>query len=142
MRSLPSIAVAARATAAVLLAAALVGCSSEPPFGEVSGTVTFKGQPVTEGSITFINPNEGGTAGADIGKDGSFTVPGKVKVGEYIVFIEPPMHMVDTSPGKTPPSPEYKPAPNIPVKYRQQGTTPFKETVKEGKNVFTFDMKP
>jgi len=132
----------ARAAAAVLLAAALAGCSSGPATGEVFGKVTFKGQPVTEGTITFLNPNEGGAAEAEIGKDGSYTVSGKVVVGEYLVVITPPVHIVDTDPGKSPPAPVEKPAPNIPQKYRQQGTTPFKETIKPGKNELNFDMKP
>jgi hypothetical protein len=126
----------------VFLATILAGCSSSgPATGEVSGKVTYKGKAVTEGSITFINPKEGGTAGADLGQDGSYTVPGKVVVGEYLVIVTPPMHIVDTDPGKSPPAPVEKPAPNIPMKYRQQGTTPLKETVKEGKNEFNFDLK-
>jgi hypothetical protein len=35
-----------------------------------------------------------------------------------------------------------KPAPDIPPKYRQQGKTPLRATVKAGKNEINFDMKP
>ena len=48
----------------------------------------------------------------------------------------------DTDPGKSPPAPVEKPAPNIPLKYRQEGTTPLKTTVKGGKNEFNIEMKP
>jgi hypothetical protein len=58
-----------------------------------------------------------------------------------VVVITPLVQIVDTDPGKSPPAPVEKPAPNIPQKYRQQGTTPLKETVKEGKNEFNFDLK-
>lgn len=119
-----------------------VGCGPKGPAkGDVQGKVTFKGQPVTEGSINFVNPKEGGTAGGDLNKDGTYEVKG-VLVGEYLVIISPPMVMMDTDPGKSPPAPVEKNVPNIPQKYRQQGNTPFKATVKQGKNDFDFDMKP
>ena len=45
-----------RAPGAVALGAALAllaGCSSDPPMAQLSGTVTFKGQPVPAGWISF-----------------------------------------------------------------------------------------
>lgn len=132
---------AACATAAVSLAV-VAGCSSGPATGEVNGKVTFKGQPVTEGFVTFMNPNEGGAGEGKIGPDGSYAVVGKLVVGEYIAVVSPPMHIVDTDPGKSPPAPVEKNVKNIPVKYRQQGTTPFKFPVKEGKNEINLEMNP
>jgi hypothetical protein len=129
-------------SAGVFLAAVLAGCSpSGPATGEVSGKVTFKGKAVTEGTVTFLNPKEGGAAEGELGPDGTYKLNGKVVVGEYVVVITPLVQIVDTDPGKSPPAPVEKPAPNIPQKYRQQGTTPLKETVKEGKNEFNFDLK-
>jgi hypothetical protein len=116
-----------------------VGCSRGPATGEVSGKVTYKGSPVTEGSVTFLNPTEGGAAEAQIEKDGSYKVGGVV-VGEYLVEIKPLWHVVDTDPGKSPPAPMEKPAPNIPKKYRMQGTTPLKASVKQGPNEINFEM--
>jgi hypothetical protein len=131
--------------AAFLIAAGLLtgipaGCSSGLPTGEVQGKVTYKGKSVTEGTVTFLNPKGQGDAEAQITTDGTYTMP-KVVVGEYTVIISPPMHMVDTDPGKSPPAPVEKPAPNIPMKYRQQGTTTLKATVKTGKNEIDLDMK-
>jgi hypothetical protein len=131
---------AALVIAAGFLAAVPVGCSSGPPTGEVRGKVTFKGKPVTEGSVTFLNPKGEGDAGADINKDGTYAIPGKVVVGEYLVVITPPVTIVDTDPGKSPPAPVEKNMPDIPRKYRQQGTTTLKATVKEGKNEINLDM--
>lgn len=111
-------------------------------MGQVQGKVTFKGKPVTEGTVTFLNPTEGGTAEGILKADGTFVVEGGVVVGEYLVVITPPMHMVDTDPGKSPPAPVEKAAPNIPTKYRMQGTSPLRAPVKQGKNEFTFDMLP
>jgi hypothetical protein len=120
--------------------ASAIGCNSGPPRGEVRGKVTFKGQPVTEGSITFLSPAGKGDGGAEIGRDGSYEIKGGLAVGDFIVIINPPIHMVDTSPGKTPPSPEEKPAPNIPPRYRNQGLSPLRASVKAGPNTFDFDM--
>src|SRR5262245_37091639 len=94
------------------------GCPSGPPTGEVRGKVSFKGQPVTEGLVTFLNPTEGGAAEAQIKPDGTYVVENPVVVGEYLVVITPLIQIVDTDPGKSPPAPVEKPAPNIPAKYR------------------------
>ena len=121
----------------------LPGCSSGPAKGEVHGKVTFKGQPLKEGTVTFLNTKEGGAAEATINADGTYAVAGGAVVGEYDrVEIKPLTEMKDTDPGKTPPSRVEKPAPNIPLKYRMQGTTPLKATVKPGKNEINFEMTP
>ena len=120
----------------------IAGCSSSgPAVGEVSGKVTFKNQPVKEGTVTFLNPNEGGAGESPIDANGSYTIL-KLVVGEYIVIVTPLMEMKDTDPGKSPPAPVEKSAPNIPVKYRQQGLTPLKTPIKEGKNEFQIEMHP
>jgi hypothetical protein len=123
----------------------LTGCDSGPATGEVRGKVTFKGQPVKEGTVTLIpKAKEGGSSyEATIGADGSFSVPTPVVVGEYLVEVKPPIIYVDTDPGKSPKAPMEKPAKDVPNKYRQQGTTPLTADVKAGKNgEFVFDMKP
>ncbi len=104
--------------------------------------MTFKGKPVTEGTVTFLNPKGEGDAEAEIGKDGSYEVRGGVVVGEYLVTITPPVHIVDTDPGKSPPAPVEKNMPDIPRKFRMQGTTTLKATVNPGQNECNFDMTP
>jgi hypothetical protein len=108
----------------------------------VRGKVTFKGKPVTEGTVTLFNPKTGAGAEAQLGPDGSFAVPGKVVVGEYVVTITPAIYMDNSDPQKTPPSPMEKKAPNIPGKYRNQARSPLRADVKEGPNSFEFDMTP
>lgn len=131
-----------RAPTLVLIAALVpTACSSGPTKGEVHGKVTFKGQPVKEGTVTFLNPKEGGAAEGQI-KDGNYSLVGGALLGDYVVEIKPLMHIVDTDPGKTPPAPVEKPAPDIPAKYRMQGTTSLKATVKGGANEINFDMTP
>jgi hypothetical protein len=118
------------------------GCDSGPATGEVSGKVTFRGKAVKEGSVTLLNPTEGGAYEAQIGAEGAYAVPNKVLAGEYLVEVKPLVHIVDTDPGKSPPAPMEKPAPDIPKKYRMQGTTPLKASVKAGKNEINFEMTP
>jgi hypothetical protein len=135
----------ARICAAVCLTALGFGCSSSssgPATGEVQGKVTFKGAPVTEGTITFLNPKEGGSGEGKLGPDGAYTIPNKLNVGEYVVVVTPPIHIVDTDPGKSPPAPVEKNVKNIPPKYRQQGLTPLKFKVEAGKNEANFDLLP
>jgi hypothetical protein len=120
-----------------------LGCSTGPERGEVHGKVTFKGQPVKEGTITFLNTKEGGAAEAQIKPDGTYVIEGGAVIGDYDrVEIKPLTELKDTDPGKTPPSRVEKAAPDIPMKYRQQGTTPLKATVKAGKNEINFEMLP
>jgi len=127
-------------TALTATALIVAGCESGPPRGEVHGKVTYKGQPVKEGTVTFLNQAGGGDAEATIGPGGAYEVPGGVVVGEYIVEIKPLMEIRDTDPGKSPPAPVEKSAPDIPKKYRQQGTTPLKPKVEAGKNEINFEM--
>ena len=133
---------ALRLTAIGVAVAVLIGCNSGPKQGEVRGKVTFQNEAVTEGTITFLNPNEGGAAEGTIKSDGSYSLTAKLPAGEYVVVITPPMHIVDTDPGKSPPAPVEKPMKDIPKKYRMQGTSPLRATVKEGKNEHNFDMAP
>jgi hypothetical protein len=126
----------------VIAVAFLAGCSQGPEMGQVSGKVTFQGQPVTEGSITFLNLAEGGSAGGDLKPDGTYTVLGGASPGEYTVVVNPPVEIVDTDPGKSPPAPMEKNMPNIPLKYRMLGTSTLKTTIKAGPNTCDFDMQP
>jgi hypothetical protein len=132
----------ASAAAAALFITLSFGCSQGPAAGKVRGKVTFKGQPVKEGSVTLLNPTEGGAYEASIGADGTYAVSRGVAVGEYVVEIKPLVVIVDTDPGKSPPAPVEKAAKDIPKKYRMQGTTPLKASVKAGENEIDFEMTP
>ena len=51
------------------------GCSSGTfPTGEVSGTVKFKGEPISQGKITFISTDGTGNFGSDIINDGLYKI--------------------------------------------------------------------
>jgi len=71
--------------AALLLAvlALVVGCSSEPPMAQVSGKVTFKGQPVPAGWISFIPESGKGSARVCQIKDGMYDSATEKQPGVY-----------------------------------------------------------
>jgi len=130
------------ALVALLVSSFMAGCSPGPATGKVRGKVTFKGQPVKEGRVTLLNPKEGGAYEAEIGAEGAYSIGSPVAVGEYLVEITPLVQIVDTDPGKSPPAPVEKAAPDIPKKYRMQGTSPLKASVKAGENEINFPMTP
>lgn len=127
------------ASFAGLLVWLALGCDSGPRTGDVKGSVTFKGAPVREGLVTYLNPVEGGGAESKIDGEGNYEMK-KVVVGEYLVIVTPLVEIKDTDPGKSPAAPVEKPAKDIPVKYRQQGTTPLKAKVAEGQNAIDLPM--
>jgi hypothetical protein len=143
LQGVPRIGVGTVGGLLLVLLAAGSGCGG-PAIGQVSGKVTFRGQPVTEGKVTFLPQGAGNPAEADLQSDGSYrvqTIDGGLVVGDYLVLINPPVVLVDTDPGKSPPSPMEKPVKNIPARYRNQGT-PLKVTVQPGANTFDFDLTP
>lgn len=80
-----------RSTGIAILAAIAMGCGSGDPQGVgVYGTVTYKGQPIKEGLITFIpvDGSIGPRQGANI-DDGKYAIPrrGALAPGKYRVEI-------------------------------------------------------
>src|SRR5439155_10082039 len=67
------------ARACILGLAACLGCGSRSgrsyPTGEVSGTVLYKGQPLSQGKITFISTGAAGDSGTGDIIDGKYSVP-------------------------------------------------------------------
>src|SRR5207249_5609261 len=71
---------------ALVLALAVLGCSGRPT-GTVAGRVTFKGQLVTTGLVSFVR-TDGRTATGRIQKDGTYTIYG-APVGRVTVLVDP-----------------------------------------------------
>lgn len=129
----------------VLLPALLliIGCGSSEPMGKVSGKVTFQGTPVSEGTVTFVNKEQGDLAAGELQPDGTYTLfstAGGLKPGTYKVAIRPPEVEIPGD-GSTAPSTGPKDVDNIPETYRNGETSGFEAVVEEGKNVFDFDMQ-
>ncbi len=146
MHRLPPLRLTAFALPLAMVALALTSCG--PRSGSLSGKVTYKGEPLKGGFITFLGPQ---TYSADIKLDGSYEIP-KMVSGTYRIGIDteafkfdptsklpkeakaPPIHKLPVDPSKfgysvPNPSAEYDPAKRyvkIPSKYKdpnQSGLT-------------------
>jgi hypothetical protein len=118
---------------AVLL---VVGCADRTT-GEVSGTITFDGQPVEAGGITFL-PADGKapTAGGQI-TDGKYKV--RVPVGTAKVVINGTKVIGKQKLYNTPDSPEMPIATELlPPKYNEN--TELRLEVRPGLNEKDFDL--
>ena len=134
------------------------GCGPRGPAVEmVEGVVLLDGRPV-EGATVFFSPASdpsdeasGLPAAGRTGPDGGFRLnagggatPGAgTKVGEYIVTVTkqesdpvPPPDL--DKPPALPPEIEVRDL--LPVRYKLGATTPLRATVKQGKNVYRFEL--
>lgn len=139
---------AAVAAAAIgMIGPALAGCgSSGPEMARVYGKVTYQGQPVPKGTISFVPVDavNGNPATGVLQSDGSYTLqtvePGDgARLGEYRVAISTITEdqILDYIP-KTPPP---KPKPLIPEKYSDPATSGLTATVKSGTNDIPFVLQ-
>lgn len=144
MQSKPSafrLLVASLACLAVTLPA-IPGCGRATKVkkitGKVQGTVTFNGQPVKAGTVSFEAKNGGEGVSADLDSSGKFTVADPVPIGTYIAVVTPvTLNPDEVADGKQPP-----PSDDIPEKYRSADTSDLTFEIKEGPNTFEVKMKP
>ena len=142
MRNLPHIA-AICAAAAVCLT--LSGCGgSGITTAAVSGTVTYQGKPVTEGTV-FFQPEKGPGATGGLDSQGHYVLRTKTRgdgapLGKNTVVILPSteISIIDLKPHGQMPKRDYS---NIPEKYRRGETSGLVREVKPGDNVFDFELK-
>ncbi|MEQ8634045.1 hypothetical protein [Gimesia maris] len=117
----------------------VAGCGGEPeiPTGQVKGTVSYDGAPVTEGVISFYSSELGVGASADLTEEGLYSITDSLKTGTYAVTILPPPEAPpqDAIPVST--KKEYK---NIPLKYRDPKKSELTVDISEGDNSFDVNM--
>lgn len=80
-----------------LACAVLVGCGGKP-VGTVTGTVTFQGQPIEQGLITFSPAGAEGSAAGGTISNGKYSVTG-LALTRYHVMVEATKEPKFTSPG-------------------------------------------
>jgi len=123
----------------------VVGCAKPgtDPTGKVTGTVTYKGQPLERVSVGFF-PEKGRPASGRTDAQGKFTlstfVPGDGAVpGRHTVTI---VEVYDRPPKGTPEFEKWKPPPpRFPAKYSDAQKSKLTAEVKQGqKNDFTFNL--
>jgi len=118
-----------------------VGCGGGAdigPTGEVEGTVTMAGEPLTAGSVAFYQPETGESGGAELDAAGKFKLETPIAVGTYQVSFQPPdaPQPDDEASGKM----ATENAKMIPEGYQAGDTSDISATVKEGPNTFTFEL--
>jgi len=62
---------------------------AENPVGTVSGAVTFRGEPVGEGQVSFRSKETGKGNLAQLDLIGGFSLRDALEVGTYTVFVTP-----------------------------------------------------
>lgn len=121
------------------------GCgTAAPPTGDVQGTVSFGGSPVTGANVVFENTERGWLRAAELDDAGSYSMNG-VKTAAYKVSIHPPTPQTpneNTHPdGKFVITTEMIPDPkNIPKPYREAHTSSLSVSVEPGPNQFDFEL--
>lgn len=117
------------ALAAALLV--LAGCAGK---GQVSGTVKYKGKPLSAGTITFYDRTNRAVSGAI--KDGSYSVE-QVATGPVRVTVAAPMpiYMVGDKP---PPGPK---PPILPAKYADPEKSGLGWEVQSGAQTHDFNLE-
>ena len=115
---------------------AVAGCGPGRERGTLTGSVKFRGTPVTEGTVIFSDEDNAFFQQYPIRPDGTFEVStqeGKgIWAGKYRVAVAPPLVSPEMGVGKTPAS--VTPPSNIPKKYWKPETSGIQVEVKEGQN--------
>ena len=118
----------------------LPGCGSgDAGRYTVTGKVSFQGQPVEQGEITFEDPAAGQVNSSPLSSGGSYSL--EVPAGDFKVSVAPPLiEMKGTadSPPDMVPNPAVK---NIPKKYWVQGTSGLSAKVDKNAKAFDFELK-
>jgi hypothetical protein len=133
----------------------LAGCSSH---GSISGKITYKGKPLSSGTVTFV-PEQGGGFSCDI-HNGEYKIanipsgPAKIAVIpastsapiDYVMKMRPPKELLEkAAPGKSIETPTKEGSPKIetpfpPDKFKNPDTSGLTYTVKSGPQVHDIDL--
>jgi hypothetical protein len=134
----------------------VIGCGGPKKlqqYTELSGTVRFKGKPVTGGSISFFGKEGEAAKTAPIKPDGTYTVQapvGDVTISVDNSMLKPGFKKVEKRPGQ---GQGAGPRPgmgeqteitgtyvDIPAKYYKPETSGLKHTVKKGEATYDIEL--
>ncbi|HEV3436760.1 MAG TPA: hypothetical protein VG122_05335 [Gemmata sp.] len=131
---------------------ALLGCGSKKTTtGVVTGSITYKGQPVNGPVLVlYRNTGAGENYNIPVTQEGTFNVS-NVPEGEYIVVIQPSKEMSQTTKGLDPAKlaenkakiEEMKTVATIPIpkKYKERTATDLKMTITKEDQTINFELK-
>lgn len=119
------------------------GCNtSGVDISKVSGTVTFEGQPVSEGVVCFMS-DSGFGATAVLSEDGSYQLGSQhgqgIPNGTYKVTVMPVTEDVAESEARSYKAPKRS---DIPTRYQDFATSQLEFAVGAGTQVFDIQMTP
>lgn len=122
-----------RVVVCLSLALLLTGCgrTAAIPQGQVHGSATIDGQPLTAGQIEFFSTERGAGAMTTIQADGTYVLEDSLPTGEYVVTVADQV----PEPGQPPSQGR-----NIPLKYGQVDTSVLKCTIAQGENTFHLEL--
>lgn len=112
----------------------VTGCSEGgPDRGQVSGKITWKGEPVVDATVSFL-PVEGRASVGTTDQDGAYKLAyskGKTGalLGEHTITIS-----------HDPNDPSIAPAVPLPAQFSIRTTTPLKRTVEAGSNTIDIEL--
>jgi hypothetical protein len=107
------------------------GCGAGgKPQATISGSVKFKGQPVTSGTVNLFQKATGAAGMAVLDSSGNFKLPSPLETGTYNISVTPPV------PKQLPPgTPAETPAPFlVPIKYQDASQSDINKEIKTGDN--------
>lgn len=130
-------------TVVIIALCFLSGCSAENKRHPIQGEITFKGQPVTEGSIQFhpLVPTEGFLEGAMI-QAGRYKIPMEkgLSPGKYQVLVSAPDYKGKKPDPTAAPGAVYQSKELFPDIYNTKSTLAVEVTT-QGPNNFDFHLK-
>jgi len=115
------------------------GAGDKNPRYKITGKVTYQGQPVEEGTVTFEDPATGQVNSSPLGSGGAYAL--ELPAGDYKVSVSPPL-VEAKSTADTPPDMVPKKVNNIPKKYWVQETSGLSAEVAKDQRTLDFDLKP
>jgi len=126
----------------------LAGCGDANPLGRqpIAGEVTFDGQPMDAGSISFRPQGKKGIGSGGPIRNGHYQIETAkgLPPGEYIVRITSPVRFGDKTAPSGPPGPESLSMANglerVPEKYNAKSTLVASVSASGG-NTFDFDIE-
>ena len=122
----------------VLISTLGCGAGDKNPRYKITGKVTYQGQPVEEGTITFEDPATGQVNSSPLSSGGVYSLD--LPVGDYKVSVSPPLVEVKST-ADTPPDMLPKKVNNIPKKYWILESSGLTAQIAKDKRTFDFDLK-
>lgn len=131
--------------ATCLACSLMVATGCGPQVGTVSGRVSYEGEPIPVGNVTFYG-EQNQVVFAQLTETGTYSID-RVPVGKVLVTVETPnVKPFVLEPGQPPPppgmlSPAYR-LPNIPipVRYRDRRSSGLETTVQTGEQTYDITL--